>query len=64
MAANTRVRIEGTQNLVEAALKNGVKHMQSQSIAFTYEGGNLQRIRLLITMPQAIVKSQLTVLKV
>ncbi|RQM85126.1 epimerase [Staphylococcus xylosus] len=40
MAANTRVRIEGTQNLVEAALKNGVKHMQSQSIAFTYEGGN------------------------
>lgn len=40
MAANTRVRIEGTQNLVEAALKNGVKHMQSQSIAFTYEDGN------------------------
>ncbi len=40
MAANTRIRIEGTQNLVEAALKNGVKHMQSQSIAFTYEGGN------------------------
>ncbi|WP_436957030.1 NAD-dependent epimerase/dehydratase family protein [Staphylococcus sp. AS1337] len=40
MSANTRVRIEGTKHLVEAALKNGVKHMQSQSIAFTYEGGN------------------------
>ncbi|MEY8601505.1 NAD-dependent epimerase/dehydratase family protein [Staphylococcus shinii] len=40
MAANTTVRIEGTKYLVEAALKHGIKHMQSQSIAFTYEGGN------------------------
>ncbi|SCS20116.1 NAD-dependent epimerase/dehydratase family protein [Staphylococcus caeli] len=40
MAANTKVRIEGTKNLVEAALKNDVKQLQSQSIAFTYEGGD------------------------
>ena len=39
-SANTKVRIEGTKNLVEAALKNNVKQMQSQSIAFTYEGGD------------------------
>lgn len=40
MSTNTRVRIEGTKNLVEAALKNNVKQIQSQSIAFTYEGGD------------------------
>ncbi|MEB8334989.1 NAD-dependent epimerase/dehydratase family protein [Staphylococcus saprophyticus] len=40
MSANTKVRIEGTKNLVEAALKNNVKQIQSQSIAFTYEGGD------------------------
>lgn len=39
MSANTKVRIEGTKNLVNAAIKHDVTHIQSQSIAFTYEGG-------------------------
>ncbi|MBF7019503.1 NAD(P)-dependent oxidoreductase [Staphylococcus sp. 18_1_E_LY] len=39
MSANTRVRIEGTKNIVTAALNNDVQHIQSQSIAFVYEGG-------------------------
>ncbi|CAL29341.1 NAD-dependent epimerase/dehydratase family protein [Staphylococcus carnosus] len=39
MAANTKVRIEGTKNLVDAAIKHDVENMQSQSIAFVYEGG-------------------------
>lgn len=39
MSANTRVRKEGTKNLVTAALNNEVQHIQSQSIAFVYEGG-------------------------
>lgn len=40
MSANTRVRIEGTKNLVNAAIKHDVTHIQSQSIAFTYESGD------------------------
>lgn len=40
MSANTKVRIEGTKNLVDAAIQHGVEHIQSQSIAFAYEGGN------------------------
>ncbi|MCJ0950805.1 NAD-dependent epimerase/dehydratase family protein [Mammaliicoccus sciuri] len=40
MAANTKVRIEGTRNLVEAAIKHDVPHIQSQSIAFVYEAGD------------------------
>ena len=39
MSANTRVRKEGTKNIVTAALNNDVQHIQSQSIAFVYEGG-------------------------
>lgn len=39
MSANTRVRKEGTKNIVTAALNNDVQHIQSQSIAFLYEGG-------------------------
>jgi nucleoside-diphosphate-sugar epimerase len=39
MSANTRVRKEGTKNIVSAALNNDVQHIQSQSIAFVYEGG-------------------------
>lgn len=41
MAANTKVRIEGTKNLVDAAIKHDVENMQSQSIAFVYEGGKV-----------------------
>ncbi|MFY2153013.1 NAD-dependent epimerase/dehydratase family protein [Mammaliicoccus sciuri] len=40
MSANTKVRIEGTRNLVEAAIKHDVSHIQSQSIAFVYEAGD------------------------
>lgn len=40
MSANTKVRIEGTRNLVEAAIKHDVPHIQSQSIAFVYEAGD------------------------
>lgn len=40
MSANTKVRIEGTRNLVEAAIKHDVPHIQSQSIAFVYESGD------------------------
>lgn len=41
MSANTKVRIEGTRNLVEAAIKHDVPHIQSQSIAFVYEAGDI-----------------------
>lgn len=40
MSANTKARIEGTKNLVEAAIKHDVPHIQSQSIAFVYEAGD------------------------
>ncbi|PTK09355.1 NAD-dependent epimerase/dehydratase family protein [Mammaliicoccus sciuri] len=40
MSANTKVRIEGTRNLVEAAIKHDLPHIQSQSIAFVYEAGD------------------------
>lgn len=40
MSANTKVRTEGTRNLVEAAIKHDVPHIQSQSIAFVYEAGD------------------------
>lgn len=39
MSAKARVRKEGTKNIVSAALNNDVQHIQSQSIAFVYEGG-------------------------
>ena len=39
MTANTKVRIEGTKNLVDAAIKHDVQQIQSQSIAFSYEAG-------------------------
>ncbi|MEM8960786.1 MAG: NAD(P)-dependent oxidoreductase [Acidobacteriota bacterium] len=36
MAANDRIRVEGTRNLVEAAKRAGVGRVVAQSIAFTY----------------------------
>lgn len=39
MSANTKVRIEGSKNLMDAALKHNVKKVIAQSIAFTYEPG-------------------------
>ncbi|GIN20616.1 MAG TPA: NAD(P)-dependent oxidoreductase [Bacillus bacterium] len=36
---NTRIRIEGTQNLVDAALAVGVKRIIAQSISWAYEPG-------------------------
>ncbi|HZO80923.1 MAG TPA: NAD(P)-dependent oxidoreductase [Candidatus Binataceae bacterium] len=36
---NARLRIEGTRNLVEAALRAGVRRMVAQSIAFVYAPG-------------------------
>jgi len=39
LGSNANVRIIGTKNLVDAALKYKVKKIQSQSIAFVYEGG-------------------------
>lgn len=41
MTANTKVRIEGTKNLVDAAIKYDVQQIQSQSIAFNYEAGEV-----------------------
>ncbi|WP_213620595.1 NAD(P)-dependent oxidoreductase [Paenibacillus sp. J22TS3] len=38
-AANSRIRIEGTRNLVDAALKAGTRKMIAQSIAWAYEPG-------------------------
>ena len=40
LAANAKLRIEGTKNLVEAALSLGVRRMIAQSIAFAYAAGN------------------------
>jgi len=34
LAANDRIRVEGTRNLVEASVKAGVKHIVAQSISF------------------------------
>jgi nucleoside-diphosphate-sugar epimerase len=39
-AANARVRIEGTRNLVEAALAAGVERMVAQSISWCYRPGS------------------------
>jgi nucleoside-diphosphate-sugar epimerase len=39
LAANARVRIEGTRNLVDAARAVGVERMVAQSIAFAYVPG-------------------------
>lgn len=39
MAANTKVRIEGSKNLIDAAKKHDVKKVIAQSIAFMYEPG-------------------------
>lgn len=36
---NTRIRKEGTQNLVDAALSAGVKRIIAQSISWAYEPG-------------------------
>lgn len=38
-ADNTRIRVEGTRNLVDAALNAGVSRMIAQSIAWAYEPG-------------------------
>ena len=39
-AANARLRIEGTRNLVDAALASGVRRIVAQSIAFAYAPGD------------------------
>ena len=39
LARNARIRIEGTRNLVDAALAAGARRMVAQSIAFVYAGG-------------------------
>ncbi|TDO68343.1 NAD-dependent epimerase/dehydratase family protein [Kribbella sp. VKM Ac-2571] len=39
-AANSRIRREGTRNLVDAALAAGVRRIVSQSIAWAYEPGS------------------------
>lgn len=39
LAANARLRIKGTRNLVDAALAIGVRRMIAQSIAFAYAPG-------------------------
>lgn len=40
LSANARIRVEGTRNLVDAALASGVRRMIAQSIAFAYEPGD------------------------
>ncbi len=39
LARNARIRIEGTQHLVDAALAGGAQRMLAQSIAFAYADG-------------------------
>jgi len=39
-AANARIRVEGSRNLVEAALVAGADRIVAQSIAWAYEGGD------------------------
>ncbi|HWV41439.1 NAD(P)-dependent oxidoreductase [Pseudorhodoplanes sp.] len=39
LEANARLRIEGTRNLIDAALTNGVRRVIAQSIAFAYAPG-------------------------
>ena len=41
LAANARIRVEGTHNLVEAALAAGARRMVAQSIAWVYADGPL-----------------------
>lgn len=38
---NARIRDEGTRNLIEAALRAGVRRFVAQSIAFAYQKGSL-----------------------
>lgn len=38
-AANARIRVDGSRNLVDAALAAGVDRIVAQSIAWAYEGG-------------------------
>jgi nucleoside-diphosphate-sugar epimerase len=40
LAANSRIRKEGTRNLVDAAREAGVQHFIAQSIAWAYEPGD------------------------
>jgi nucleoside-diphosphate-sugar epimerase len=40
LADNARIRIEGTRNLVDAALAAGVRRMVAQSISWAYEPGD------------------------
>ncbi|MBO1198545.1 NAD(P)-dependent oxidoreductase [Staphylococcus simiae] len=39
MSANTKVRVEGSKNLIDAAKKHNVQKVIAQSIAFMYEPG-------------------------
>lgn len=39
MSANTKVRVEGSKNLIDAAQKYDVKKIIAQSIGFVYEAG-------------------------
>ncbi|MGF7193347.1 nucleoside-diphosphate-sugar epimerase [Staphylococcus pasteuri] len=39
MSANTKVRVEGSKNLIDAAQKYDVKKVIAQSIGFVYEAG-------------------------
>lgn len=40
LSDNARIRVEGTRNLVDAALAAGVRRMVAQSIAFAYAPGD------------------------
>jgi nucleoside-diphosphate-sugar epimerase len=40
LARNTRIRIEGTRNLVAAAEMSGARRLVAQSVAFAYAPGN------------------------
>ena len=42
LAANARLRITGTRNLIDAALTNNVRRVIAQSIAFAYAPGHAQ----------------------
>ena len=43
-AANSRIRREGTRNLIDAALFAGVRRVISQSIAWAYEPGDVPAV--------------------
>src|SRR5277367_2110687 len=46
-ARNPRIRDEGTRNLVDAAVRSGVRRLVAQSVAFAYAGAKLSIAKMI-----------------